>query len=133
MTPEEIERLAACCAAAGIGRIELSEPGFSLRLAIVAQPVAEAPRAAAVAPAKTEPPQKAVRSPCIGVFRLVHPATGRLVAEPGKAVREGETVGVLQAGPLLRAVTAPMDGVLGEALAEDGTVVGYGAPLYLLS
>lgn len=131
MAPEEIERLAACCAAAGIGRIELSEPGFSLRLVLAAAGEAQ-PAVFEAHPAAGEA-QKAVRAPCVGVFRLAHPATGRPVAEPGKVVREGETVGVLQAGPLLRAVTAPADGVLGEALAGDGAVVGYGAPLYLLS
>ncbi|MGP2492149.1 acetyl-CoA carboxylase biotin carboxyl carrier protein [Mesorhizobium sp. PUT5] len=128
MTLEEIERLAASCAAAGIGEIELAQAGFSLRLRMgpVAgeTPVVEAPKVEAVF--------KGVRAPGVGVFRLDHPTTGRPVAEPGRNVRKGQTVGVLQVGPCLKAVVAPADGVLGAALAEDGAVVGYGTPLYAL-
>lgn len=129
MTIEEIERLAAWCASAGIGEIEVSEAGFSLRLNM--QAVAAETPVAAVAP-KAETLFKGVRAPGVGVFRLDHPTTGRPIAGPGQVVRKGETVGVLQVGPCLRAVPAPVDGVLGDALIEDGAVVGYGTPLYEL-
>ena len=128
MTIEEIERLAAWCASAGIGEIEVSEAGFSLRLhmqsVVASTPPAEAPKA--------ETAFKGVRAPGVGVFRLDHPTTGRPITGPGQVVRKGETVGVLQVGPCLRAVPAPVDGVLGDALIEDGAVVGYGTPLYEL-
>ncbi|RUX30208.1 biotin attachment protein [Mesorhizobium sp. M7A.F.Ca.US.011.01.1.1] len=127
MTIEEIERLAAWCASAGMGEIELSDAGFSLRLhmqSVVASNPAEAPKAETVF--------KGVRAPGVGVFRLDHPTTGHPVVGLGQAVRKGETVGVLQIGPCLKAVVAPADGVLGTALAEDGAVVGYGTPLYEL-
>ncbi|RVA30600.1 biotin attachment protein [Mesorhizobium sp. M7A.F.Ca.US.001.01.1.1] len=130
MTIEEIERLAAWCASAGIGEIELVEAGFSLRLNMQAV-VAETP-VVAVAP-KAETVFKGVRAPGVGVFRLDHPTTGRSVAGPGQVVRKGETVGVLQVGPYLKAVLAPVDGVLGAALIEDGAIVGYGTPLYELA
>lgn len=128
MTIEEIERLAAWCASAGIGEIEVSEAGFSLRLhmqsVVASTPPVEAPKAETVF--------KGVRAPGVGVFRLDHPTTGRPIAEPGQTVRKGETVGVLQVGPCLKAIVAPADGVLGAALIEDGAVVGYGTPLYEL-
>jgi acetyl-CoA carboxylase biotin carboxyl carrier protein len=130
MTVDEIERLAACCAAAGIGEIELAEAGFALRLRM--EPLASRSAASMPEALKVEPALRVVRAPCVGVFRCAHPATGRPVAGTGQTVHEGETVGVLQVGPLLRGVTAPADGVLGAALAEDGAVVGYGAPLYTL-
>lgn len=130
MTAEEIEKLAAWCAAAGVSEIELAEAGFSLRLRI---PCANAGPLATVAEVpKAEAVFKGVRAPGVGVFRLVHPTTGRPVVESGQQVWKGETVGVLQIGPCLKALVAPVDGVLGQALVEDGTVVGYGAPLYEL-
>ena len=128
MTLEEIERLAARCVEAGIAEIELTQAGFSLRLRLEIAG-AEAPRAAAAA-AQVETTVKGVRAPGVGVFRIDHPATGRPVAEPGQRVGKGETVGLLQVGPCLKAVVAPAGGVLGPALVEDGTVVGYGVPLY---
>jgi acetyl-CoA carboxylase biotin carboxyl carrier protein len=130
MTVEEIERLAAWCASAGIGEIEVSEAGFSLRLHMQAV-VASTPMAG-VAP-KAETVFKGVCAPGVGVFRIDHPTTGHPVAGPGQTVRQGETVGVLQVGPCLKAVLAPADGVLGAALAEDGAIVGYGTPLYELA
>lgn len=130
MTVEEIEKLAASCAAAGIGEIELAEAGFLLRLRIGSG--ASTSSAGIPEVPKVEAALKAVRAPGVGVFRLAHPATGRPVVEIGQAVRKGDTVGVLQVGPILKAVTAQADGVLGAALVEDGAVVGYGAPLYAL-
>lgn len=128
MTLEEIEALAAWCASAGIGEIELAEADFSLRLrvqsVVASPPPAEPPKAEAVF--------KVARAPGVGVFRLDHPTTGHPVAEPGQTVRKGETVGVLQVGPCLKAVLAPADGVLRAALIKDGAIVGYGTPLYEL-
>lgn len=131
MTLEEIERLAALCAQAGIGEIELAKPGFALRLRVEPVP-AEPPRSAPRTP-ETEAAVKGVRAPGVGVFHRDHPTTGHPIAETGQAVQKGDTVGVLQVGPYLRAVVAPADGVLGAALVEDGVLVGYGTPLYGLT
>lgn len=130
MTLDEIERLAALCVRAGIGGIELAEAGFSLRICL--EPSAAETPMPSIEASQAKAAFKGVRAPGVGVFRHCHPATGRPVVETGSAVREGETVGVLQDGPRLRAVTAPADGVLGAALVEDGAVVGYGTPLYAL-
>lgn len=128
MTVEEIEELAARCASAGIHEIEISEVGFSLRLRI--QPGDPVRGPAVKEEPRTEPAFQGVRAPGVGVFRLVHPSTGRPVVEPGQTVRKGDVVGVLQVGPALKAVVAPADGILGPALRADGAVVGYGEPLH---
>jgi acetyl-CoA carboxylase biotin carboxyl carrier protein len=130
MTLEEIEQLTAHCARAGIGEIELAQAGFSLRLRIDAPVALDA--VTPVEMPKSEAAFSGVRAPGVGVFRVCHPATGLPVAESGSAVRKNQTVGVLEIGSYLKAVIAPADGVLGEPLAEDGAVVGYGAPLYAL-
>jgi acetyl-CoA carboxylase biotin carboxyl carrier protein len=127
MTVEEIEKLIASCAAAGIGEIALSEAGLSLHLSMVPT---GAVAIALVSEIKTA--SNAVRAPGVGIFRHAHPATGRPVAEAGDAVRKGDVVGLLQVGPRLKAALAPADGVLGPPLADDGALVGYGTPLYAL-
>jgi len=132
MTVEEIERLAAWCARAGIGEIELAQVGFSLRVRLQSF-AAETPPLAAAAIPNAETAFNGVRALGVGVFRVDHPTTGRPVAASGQTVRKGDTVGVLQVGPCLKAVLAPADGVLGAALVEDGAVVGYGTPLYALA
>lgn len=126
MKLDEIERLAAHCVQTGIGEIAVSEPGFSLRLRLMPAPGPVCPSA----PRAPEPGY--VRAPGVGMFRSAHPTTGHVIAVVGQNVRKGDTVGVLQLDTHLKAVVAPSDGVLGRALVEDGTVVGYGAPLFEL-
>jgi biotin carboxyl carrier protein len=47
-------------------------------------------------------------------------------------VRKGDAIGLLRIGALLLPVLAPHDCVIADHLAEDGVVVGYGAPLFRL-
>jgi acetyl-CoA carboxylase biotin carboxyl carrier protein len=109
----------------------LAHADFSLRLHLEAA-AAETPPAAATTP-KTERVFRGARAPGVGVFRIDHPTIGRPVADLGQAVKKGDTVGVLQVGAILKPVIAAADGVLGAALVEDGTVVGFGTPLYALT
>ncbi|MCJ7995019.1 acetyl-CoA carboxylase [Rhizobium cremeum] len=72
-----------------------------------------------------------IGSPHIGIFRSAHPVSPQPVELP-RHVREGEIIGFLQIGMLLRPVLAPRDGILTERLIEDGTLADYGRPLFLL-
>ena len=131
MTEAEIERLVLAAQRAGISEIEISHSGFELRVRVGG--------GAARAEAAFPPPEeggrtgKCVRSPGVGVFRRRHPVTGLALVASGQAVTAGQPVAYLQAGPVLRAVTTTEDGVIGETLADDGALVGYGSPLLVLS
>ena len=72
-----------------------------------------------------------LRAPHIGLFRAAHPLDADAAALP-RLVRRGEIVGYLAAGPLLRPVLAPSDGVLSRQLVDEGELVGYGAVLFEL-
>jgi acetyl-CoA carboxylase biotin carboxyl carrier protein len=74
----------------------------------------------------------AIRAPSLGVFLHGHPSTEGLLARAGQTVRKGDAVGLLRIGALLLPVLAPHDGVIVDHLAEDGVIVGYGAPLLRL-
>jgi len=74
----------------------------------------------------------AVKAPCVGHFLAHHPARADEAANEGSVVTAGDTVGFVKVGPLLLNVTAPQDGILGEALVKSGTLVGYGDPLFLV-
>ncbi len=53
------------------------------------------------------------------------------MAPKGTHTREGQIVGFLQVGPVLRPVLAG-EGVVDACLAEDGEMVGFGAALFRL-
>lgn len=133
MTPDEIHRLSLTAHRAGITVLEIDANGDSLRLRLADSAPEEQALAAAPPPATSKPAFKGVRAPAIGIFRPVHPATGRAPVEAGQTVAKGQIVGFLQVGAALRPVTALEAGVLGGPLVEDGTVVGYGTNLYPLT
>jgi acetyl-CoA carboxylase biotin carboxyl carrier protein len=63
------------------------------------------------------------------VFLHCHPLAATPLARIGERVGAGQTVGLLQIGPLLLPVTAPQAGIVDSIHAADGLPVGYGAPL----
>lgn len=72
-----------------------------------------------------------LRAPHIGLFRGAHPLDAGATALP-RLVRRGEILGYLAAGPLLRPVLAPSDGVLSRQLVDEGVLVGHGTELFEL-
>lgn len=135
MTPDEIHRLSLIAQRAGIAVLEIDADGARLRLNLGTDPAAAGQVATAADRAQVveKPKFRGVRAPAIGIFRPVHPATGRAPVEPGQSIAKGQIVGFLQVGAALRPVTAPEAGVLGGPLVDDGTVVGYGTQLYPLT
>lgn len=110
----DTERIAAWLDGTDIGLLELRGPGvaWTWRRAVDAV---------------------TVPSPFVGVFLHRHPLRGDDFAPPGTAVAAGQVLGLLQAGPLLRPVTAPAAGVVQQVLAAHGAAVGWGTPLVTLS
>ena len=124
---ERVRVLGGMLEGTGIGLLELTTLEETIRLRRDDAP-RPSPRAAAEPPMRARPPGL-VAAPCPGVFRTAHPAQDGPLAQAGRHVAAGEAVGLVQVGPLLVHVAAPIGGVVGEVLAEDGATVGYGTPL----
>jgi len=117
----DLAELARCLAASGLAVLELDGPGIRMHLR-------RRPReaAAGVTSAIT------VTAPGAGHVLYAHPLHEAPLAPPGSLVRAGQVLALLRIGVLLRPVLAPTDGVAGAALAENGTLVGYGDGLLTL-
>ena len=98
-----------------------------------AQVVQAAPAAAPAAPAPAAPKAEegeVVKAPLVGTF-YVAPAPGEPpFAAPGKQLKKGETMCLIEARKMMSEVPAPADCVVEEVLAADGEPVGYDAPLF---
>jgi acetyl-CoA carboxylase biotin carboxyl carrier protein len=110
--------------ATDIDRLELSGPDGLLVLGRAG--VAEI-RPAASADAAIE-----VAAPSLGVFLDRHPLAASPFVEIGHEVAAGDPLGCLQVGALLTPVRTANAGFVAERLAEPGTLVGYGTPLFRL-
>ena len=118
--------------------LELEEGNLRLRLEKGTAPVSAAPEiqaapaapgAAAPQPAPAEEGQT-LNAPLVGTFYAA-PAPGEeAFAAPGKQVKKGETLCLIEAMKMMSEVPAPADCVVEEVLARDGEAVGFGEPLF---
>ena len=126
MTLEQIALLVRQTELRGVASFEYEEDGCVLRLA-----TAEASEARAGYPVNTTQAPFYICAPAAGVFHASHPLHAQSTASKGTHTREGQIVGFLQVGPVLRPVLAG-EGVVDACVAEDGEMVGFGAALFRL-
>ncbi|MCC1491765.1 acetyl-CoA carboxylase biotin carboxyl carrier protein [Cognatishimia sp. F0-27] len=99
---------------------------------------ASAPAPAASAPIETTMPEDpaahpgAVTSPMVGtVYMQAEPGSDPFIAV-GTAVKEGDTLLIVEAMKTMNHIPAPRAGTVKRILIEDGSPVEFGAPLVIL-
>jgi len=99
-----------------------------------AAPVAAAP---AAAPAAAEAPDAGqeghvVKAPMVGTFYRSPSPDAKAFVEVGQAVKEGDTICIIEAMKLMNEIEADASGVVKAILVENGQPVEYGQPLFIL-
>ena len=134
MELQELYGLMDRFAASGLTDLEWQKDDerICLRRAPV-QMVQAAPAAAPAASVPAAPRAEegdVVKAPLVGTFYIA-PAPGEApFAAPGKQLKKGETMCLIEAMKMMSEVPAPADCVVEEVLAADGEPVGYDAPLF---
>ena len=140
MELEELYALMERFARSGLTDLEWEREGEKIALRCAPAPgVVSAPAAAPAAqaaPAQAEAAAPAaqeqgetVNAPLVGTFYAA-PAPGEeAFAAPGKQVKKGETLCLIEAMKMMSEIPAPADCVVEEVLARDGEAVGFGEPL----
>lgn len=106
--------------------------------AVVQAPAAAAPAlqaAAAPAPAPAAPAAPAghiVKSPMVGTFYRASSPGAKSFVEVGQAVKEGDTVCIIEAMKILNEIEADKSGTVTQILCENGQAVEYGQPLFVI-
>jgi acetyl-CoA carboxylase biotin carboxyl carrier protein len=106
------------------------------QVAIAPAPALAAPAAASAgaAPAEPEPGQDGhvVKAPMVGTFYRSPSPDAKAFVEVGQAVKEGDTICIIEAMKLMNEIEADASGVVKAILVENGQPVEYGQPLFIL-
>ncbi|RYX90649.1 MAG: acetyl-CoA carboxylase biotin carboxyl carrier protein [Comamonadaceae bacterium] len=92
-------------------------------------PAAPAAAAAPVAEAATG---HIVKSPMVGTFYRSSSPGAKSFVEVGSAVKEGETICIIEAMKILNEIEADKSGTITQIQCENGQAVEYGQPLFVI-
>lgn len=114
--------------------------GYAMPLPVAAPAAAPAPVAApvavaapAAAPAAAAPAAgHAVKSPMVGTFYRSASPGAKAFVEVGQAVKEGDTICIIEAMKILNEIEADKSGTVTQILCDNGQAVEYGQPLFII-
>jgi acetyl-CoA carboxylase biotin carboxyl carrier protein len=127
----------------GEEKVKIVKGGVVVVTAPPAVPAVSSPPAAPAAPAATvalalgaepEPGQEGhvVKAPMVGTFYRSPSPDAKPFIEVGQAVKEGDTICIIEAMKLMNEIEADASGVVKAILVENGQPVEYGQPLFIL-
>jgi acetyl-CoA carboxylase biotin carboxyl carrier protein len=73
-----------------------------------------------------------VKAPMVGTFYRSPSPDAKAFVEVGQAVKEGDTICIIEAMKLMNEIEADASGVVKAILVENGQPVEYGQPLFIL-
>lgn len=125
---DRFERSSAVTMKVSVGgdTLELSRAGSPAPVAPAAAPAAAAP-AAAPAPAEEG---LLIRAPLVGTFYAASAPGQPPLVKPGDTVKKGQTVCLIEAMKMMSEIAAPCDCVIEAALAKDGELLAFDAPIF---
>jgi acetyl-CoA carboxylase biotin carboxyl carrier protein len=96
-------------------------------------PVATSPANPAVAVAAPEASSgHTVKSPMVGTFYRSSSPGAKAFVEVGDAVKEGDTICIIEAMKILNEIEADKSGTISRILCENGQAVEFGQPLFII-
>ncbi|MDR0771458.1 MAG: acetyl-CoA carboxylase biotin carboxyl carrier protein [Burkholderiales bacterium] len=124
----------------GEERVRITRASMSMATAptmMMAPPLHAAPVAAPVsAPAAPETPAAPsghkVTSPMVGTFYRASSPGAKAYVDVGSAVKEGDTLCIVEAMKLMNEIEADRSGVIKAILVENGHPVEFGQPLFVI-
>ena len=153
MDLRKLKKLIDLVQASGIAELEITEgeekvkivrgggvsivPGpagttVALAAAPEARPAAPAPGAAPATEPEAGREGHAIKAPMVGTFYRAASTDAKAFVEVGQAVKEGDTVCIIEAMKLMNEIDADASGVVKAILVESGQPVEYGQPLFIL-
>jgi acetyl-CoA carboxylase biotin carboxyl carrier protein len=149
MDLRKLKKLIDLVQESGIAELEITEGEEKVKIvkggvvSVSAPPVMAMPAAApAGAPAPAAAPAAetrdtgqeghVVKAPMVGTFYRSPSPDAKVFVEVGQAVKEGDTICIIEAMKLMNEIEADASGVVKAILVENGQPVEYGQPLFIL-
>ncbi|HEU5176925.1 MAG TPA: acetyl-CoA carboxylase biotin carboxyl carrier protein [Burkholderiales bacterium] len=149
MDLRKLKKLIDLVQESGIAELEITEGEEKVKIvkggvvSVSATPMMAMPAAAPVAaapagaPAAAEAPDAGqeghvVKAPMVGTFYRSPSPDAKAFVEVGQAVKEGDTICIIEAMKLMNEIEADASGVVKAILVENGQPVEYGQPLFIL-
>jgi acetyl-CoA carboxylase biotin carboxyl carrier protein len=151
MDLRKLKKLIDLVQESGIAELEITEGEEKVKIvkggvvSVSAPPVMAMPAAApagAPAPAPGATPAgetrdagqegHVVKAPMVGTFYRSPSPDAKVFVEVGQAVKEGDTICIIEAMKLMNEIEADASGVVKAILVENGQPVEYGQPLFIL-
>ena len=118
----------------GVAQVQAFAPAVAYAQAPV--PVAAAPAPAAATPAAAAEPAAVqghtVKSPMVGTFYRSSAPGAKPFVEVGSAVKEGDTICIIEAMKILNEIEADKTGTITQILCENGQAVEFGQPMFVI-
>ena len=108
----------------------MAAPALAVAAPVEARP---APAAAPAAEAETGQEGHVVKAPMVGTFYRSPSPDAKVFVEVGQAVKEGDTICIIEAMKLMNEIEADASGSVKAILVENGQPVEYGQPLFILA
>lgn len=112
-----------------VAPLVMQQPVVTMAAAPAASPAAVAP---AVEAAPAVQASHAVKSPMVGTFYRSASPGAKPFVEVGDAVKEGQTICIIEAMKILNEIEADKSGTVRKIMCENGQAVEYGQPLFLI-
>jgi acetyl-CoA carboxylase biotin carboxyl carrier protein len=149
MDLRKLKKLIDLVQESGIAELEITEGEETVKIvtggtvSVAAAPIMAMPAAAPAAPAVATAPAAAeapdagqeghvVKAPMVGTFYRSSSPDAKPFVEVGQAVKEGDTICIIEAMKLMNEIEADASGVVKAILVENGQPVEYGQPLFIL-
>ena len=151
MDLRKLKKLIDLVQESGIAELEITEGEEKVKIVkggvvsmaaaptVMAVPAAApAPSAGAPAAALATPPAEGqeghvVKAPMVGTFYRSPSPDAKPFVEVGQAVKEGDTICIIEAMKLMNEIEADASGSVKAILVENGQPVEYGQPLFILA
>ena len=121
------------------GAATAAQPTMMMAAPMASAPPRSAASASAAAPASAAEAEPAapeghvVKAPMVGTFYRSPSPDAKVFVEVGQAVKEGDTICIIEAMKLMNEIEADASGTVKAILVENGQPVEYGQPLFILA
>jgi acetyl-CoA carboxylase biotin carboxyl carrier protein len=149
MDLRKLKKLIDLVQESGIAELEITEGEEKVKIvkggvvSVSAPPLMALPAPAPAAPVPAAAPAAAeasvagqeghvVKAPMVGTFYRSSSPDAKPFVEVGQAVKEGDTICIIEAMKLMNEIEADASGVVKAILVENGQPVEYGQPLFIL-